>query len=191
MILNRFKIIIVFISLMFIQCSQDRIIDEISNSEQKILEQYQQLDTENKTLIPDAPQNGKKLLLCLSLVDKKTSKAISNKIVKFHYTSEGFINLESQNYNPNKIIDGIAITDSKGRIFVQTFLTKKRSNISISIGDKEPKDFNINFKQYLTNRGEKWVEESNEHLLTNLKRTKDGTLVSFLTIEINNSKTEK
>jgi len=191
MILIRFKIFIVFISLVFIQCSQDKIIDEISNSEQKILEQYRQLDNKNKTLIPDAPQNGEKLSLCLSLVDKKTNEAISNKAVKFYYTSEGFINLERQNYNPNKIIDGLAITDSVGRIFVQTFLHKKNSSIGITILSKTRNEFNINFKQYLTNNGEKWVKESNDHLLTNLKRTKDGFLVSFLTIAVNNSKTVK
>ncbi len=186
MILTRFKIFIVFISLFFIQCSQDRIIDKISNSEQKILEQYQQLDDKSQTLIPDVPQNGEKLLLCLSLVEKKTNKAISNEVVKFYYTSKGFINLEHQNYNPNKIIDGLAITDSKGRIYVQTFLHKNNSSIGITIVNKMPNEFNINFKQYLTNRGEKWVKESNEHFLADLKRLKDGSLVSFLTIEINN-----
>jgi len=185
MILTHSKIFIVLFSLVFIQCSQDKTIDKITSSEQKVLEQYQQLDTKNKTSIPDAPQNGEKLLLCLNLVDKKTNKAISNKVVKFYYTSEGFINLEHQNYNPNKIIDGLAITDSEGRICVQTFLHEKNSSIGLTVLNKTPNEFNINFKQYLTNRSEKWVKESNEHFLANLKRLKDGALVSFLTIEIN------
>jgi len=173
--------------VIFTQCSIgiDKTVNYTSEIENKILIEFQQLESKHKTIISNESEKGESIVLCLTFINKNNLKAITNQIVGFYNSSTSEIlgmNKPTKNYASKT--NGLAITDEKGRVFVKTFITKKKSSISTEIFDAHPQSGTIKFKQHLTQRGINFVLKHNDHFLADIKKTKNEHLVSFLTIEV-------
>jgi len=90
----------------------DRTIVQISEAEKDVLNEYQHLDKKNKSYIADKKEPGKRLLLCLTFVNKAE---LLNQVVKFYHTSSsGNYEQSNPNNESSARLNGSAITDSKG-----------------------------------------------------------------------------
>lgn len=109
------RLIIIIVSLTITQCSIDRTIVQISEAEKDVLNEYQHLDKKNKSYIADKKEPGKRLLLCLTFVNKADKKELLNQVVKFYHTSSsGNYEQSNPNNESSARLNGSAITDSKG-----------------------------------------------------------------------------
>lgn len=70
------RLIIIIVSLAVTQCSFDRTIVQIFEAEKEVLNEYQHLDKKNKAYITDKKEPGKRLLLCLTFVNKADKKKL-------------------------------------------------------------------------------------------------------------------
>jgi len=180
------------------QCSIDRTIIQISDAEKEVLNEYQHLDNKNKSNIADKTEPGKRLLLCLTFVNKADKKELSNQAVKFYHTSSSGNYVQSDSNDESSArLNGSAITDSKGRIYIESILpgdygsSDDNRHIHTTVFGAKPKAYDIHFKQYTTYMGKNFIEGSDQHFLADLRMAKDGTFVCFLTIEVKNpNKTE-
>jgi len=134
----------------------------------------------------------------LTFVNKSGKKQLANQVVKFYHTST------SGNYEPTNLQDestarlnGSAVTDKKGRIYIETILpgdygsSKDNRHIHTTVKGAKPEAYDIHFKQYTTAMGKNFAEGNDQFFLADLKMTKDNSLVSFLTIEVKNPRESK
>ena len=127
--------------------------------------------------------------LIMELTDKWTKAASSENVELF---------MESDpNDESSARLNGSAITDNKGQIYVETILpgdygdSDDNRHIHTTVFGAKPEAYDINIKQYITYMGKNFTEGSDQHFLADLRMTKDSTLVCFLTIEVKNpNKTE-
>ncbi len=134
----------------------------------------------------------------MTFVNKTDKKKLSNQIVKFYHTSNsGNYEQSDPNDESSARLNGSAITDNKGQIYVETILpgdygdSDDNRHIHTTVFRAKPEAYDINFKQYITYMGKNFTEGSDQHFLADLRMTKDSTLVCFLTIEVKNpNKTE-
>jgi len=184
----KFYVFPLLLSLVILtQCSIgiNETVEYTSEVENKILIEFQQLENKHKSTIADKSEKGESIVLCLTFLDKTDSTALTNQIVGFYNSSTSEILGMNKPINEYaEKTNGLAITDEKGRIFIQSIITKKNSSISTEIFDAYPKSGTIKFKQNLTQRGIDFVLKHNDHFLADIKKTEDENLVSFLTIEV-------
>lgn len=190
------RLIILIVSLAFTQCSTDRTIVQISESEIEVLKEYQHLEKEYKSYIADKKEPGKRLILCLTFVNKADMKKLSNQVVKFfHTSSSGNYEQTDPNDESTARLSGRAITDNNGRIYVETVLpgdygsSEDNRHIHTTVFGAKPEGYDIHFIQYAGFMLKQFIQGSDQHFLADLKMTKDNTLVCILTIEVKNANT--
>ena len=59
-------------------------------------------------------------------------------------------------------------------------------HIHTTVFGAQPEAYDIHFKQYTGVMGKRFVKNSDQHFLADLKRSADGSLIGFLTIEVKN-----
>jgi len=169
------------------QCAigMNETVEYTSEVENKLLIEFQQLEIKHKTIIADKSEKGESIVLCLTFLNKTDLTALTNQIIGFYHSSTSeILGMNKPTIDYAIKTNGLAITDEKGRIFIQSTIAKKNSSVFTEIFETYPKSGTIKFKQYLTQRGIDFTLKSDEHFLGNIKKTKEGKLVSFLTIEV-------
>ncbi|MEQ9405311.1 MAG: hypothetical protein RIM99_17110 [Cyclobacteriaceae bacterium] len=171
-------------------CGIDRTISPVNSSESDLLSIFRQLPDEHKVKIADDDEPGERLTLCLTFVEKETSKPVSNQEVLFYHTSSGG---EYQPTDPSDEstarLNGRARTDTEGRIYVETILpgdygsSPDNRHIHTTVFGAHPEAYDIHFKQYTGFMGKNFISGSDQHFLADLKLT-EGTLIALVRLEI-------
>ena len=177
--------------LVLISCSIDRGTNSISSAETGILENFQQLGPAHQLQINEPDEPGRPLTLCLTFVDNSTGEPISNQEVHFYHTdTNGEYNPKVSGSESTARLSGSAITDADGKILVQTILpgdygsSEDNRHIHTTVFGAKPEAYDIHFKQYTGGMGKRFVDGSDQHFLADLKRNNDGSLITFLSIEV-------
>ena len=174
-------------------CGVDRSIELLTSKEIVTLKEFQNLSPENRLFITEENEPGDPLLLCLTFVERGDNRPLSQQEIRFYHTSaEGEYEPVNPNDESTARLSGNALTDSQGRIFVKTILPgdyagEDSRHIHTTVYDAQPEGYDIHFKQYTGFMGKDFIEGSDQHFLADLKALNDGTLVTFLTIEVKNS----
>ncbi|WP_422105889.1 hypothetical protein [Winogradskyella sp.] len=186
-------IVLLGICSLYTQCAVDRTINNLTNTEQKTLNEFKQLDSINKLHITEDNEPGEKLVVCVTLVNKANLKVLPNQKVRFYHTSDkGEYDPVDINDESTARLSGEAYTDKKGKIYVETILpgdygsSEDNRHIHTSVFGAQPEAYDINFNQYTGHMGRNFINGSDQHFLADLKRSNDGTLVCFITIEVKN-----
>ncbi len=184
------KLLLTAMILLSIGCSIDTSIALQDTEEREILQQFQALDSLHKVKITKENEPGEKLRLCITLADKKNKRKLNNQRIHFFHTSaEGEYKPKVANDESTARLSGDAVTDSEGRVFVETILpgdygtSPNNRHIHTTIFGAKPEGYDIHFKQYTTFMGKNFSDGSDQHFLADLKKDSDGALVVFLTLE--------
>ena len=188
---------IILMSFLLTQCSIDRTIQNLIQSEIQTLRAFENLDSKSQLRICEIVEPGQKLWLCLTFVSKETEKPLINEEVKLYHTStSGEYKPTDPNDESTARLNGTVFTDDKGQIFVQTILpgdygsSADNRHIHTTVKNAKPVAYDIHFKQYTGRMSKNFISGSDQHFLANLKQTEDSTLITFLTIEVKNYKKE-
>jgi protocatechuate 3,4-dioxygenase beta subunit len=173
-------------------CGIDRTIVFLTDMEEKTLSIFSQLNETHQVQIGDENEVGEKLTLCLTFVDKESNEPLLNQRVHFYHAN---VNGEYQpsvvNDESTARLNGEAITDDQGRIYLKTTLpgdygsSKDNRHIHTTVFGAKPEAYDIHFKQYTTYMGSRFSKSSDQHFLADLKKD-DDVLIAFLTIEVKN-----
>ena len=184
------KIKYIFLIILFCGCSVDRSISPLNEKEQALLKEFQSFAPLNQVKIAEDKEPGEKLALCLTIVDKKTKQVVKNQRVHFYHTSTtGDYEPSDPNDETTARLNGTAVTDSNGRIYVETILpgdygsSEDNRHIHTTVFGAKPEPYDIQFKQYSSYIGRISMSQNEQHFLADLKKTDDGSLVAFLTME--------
>ncbi len=187
------KLILITFSVIFISCSTDRTISEISAIENDLLLEYQNLTAQSLLNIAGKNEPGEKLILCLTFINKENKNVLANQFVQFYHTSTtGNYEPSNPNDETSARLSGQSKTNKKGQIYIETILpgdygsAEDNRHIHTIVYGAKPEAYDIHFKQYSSYMGRHFAEGSDQHFLADLKKTKDNTLISFLTIEVKN-----
>lgn len=178
------------IIILLIGCSIDRTVSRLNESDQNLLTEFRQIDTANRLKITNENESGEKLTLCITLVDKAHKKPLANQKIHFYHTSnEGEYEPQTANDESSARLSGTAISDLKGRVYVETILpgdygsSADNRHIHTTIFGAKPEGYDIHFKQYTGLIGKNFAESSDQHFLADLKKDGSGNLITFITIE--------
>lgn len=179
------------LSILFIQCSIDRTMLALNEVELERLEKFQSFEAENQVQISDENEDGRKLSLCLTFVSKETKEPLINQQVHiYHTSSKGIYEPSDPNDESTSRLNGSVYTNEKGQAFVQTILpgdygsSPDNRHIHTTVKNARPEAYDIHFKQYTGYMGNNFISGSDQHFLADLRQKEDGTLVTFLTLEI-------
>ncbi|WP_250432395.1 dioxygenase family protein [Hanstruepera flava] len=186
---------ILFLIFIFTRCAIDRTIQNISQSEIQTLSVFKALESHNKVRICGTDEPGQKLWLCLTLVSKENKRPLINEQIQLYHTSAiGEYEPKNPNDESTARLNGTAITNEKGQVFVQTILpgdygsSTDNRHIHTSVMNAQPEAYDIHFNQFTGKMGRHFINDSDQHFLADLKQTEDSTLVTFLTMEVKNYK---
>lgn len=188
------SIVFIFISLLFFQCGIDTTITSVTLEEQQELVEFRAMDASSKLTIGNDPEPGEKLLVCVTFVNKENQQPLAGQRVKFYHTNnEGEYEPTDASDETSARLSGAAVTNPLGRIYVATILpgdygsSENNRHIHTQVYGAKPEAYDINFSQFTGVMGRNFIKGSDQFFLTELKRTPDGVLVCFLTMEIKNS----
>lgn len=186
----KIKLTLIPIIFLLAGCSPDRTVSPFTKNDQNILNEFRQIDKQHRLKITDENEPGEKLTLCLTLVNKADKKPLKEqKILFYHTSSEGEYEPKIPDDESTARLNGTAISDAKGRVFVETILpgdygsSPDNRHIHTTIFGAKPEAYDIHFKQYTGFMGKNFVSGSDQHFLADLKRDQSGKLITFLTIE--------
>ncbi|WP_370090041.1 hypothetical protein [Ekhidna sp.] len=172
-------------------CGIDREINSISSVDEGVLKTYQELPEQNRLQISNRDEPGEPLILCLTFVDKSSGNPLPDQRVHFYHTdTSGEYNPSVANDESTARLSGSAITNSKGQILVQTILpgdygsSADNRHIHTTVFGARPEAYDIHFKQYTGVMGRNFIDGSDQHFLADLKRNSNGSLITFLSIEV-------
>lgn len=188
---------IILMSGLLTQCSLDRTIQNLNQSEIEALKAFESLDDIHQVQISESSEAGQKLWLCLNFVSKSDKNPLNNQKIKlYHTSSEGEYEPSDPNDESTARLNGTVITNTSGQIFVKTILpgdygeSKNNRHIHTTVFDARPEAYDIFFTQYSGGMG-KMMNSGNDQLFyADLKQTADSTLVAFLTMEVKNPKSQ-
>ncbi len=182
---------ILLLPFLLAQCSIDRTVPTLSESELQTLSAFQTLDDQSQVQISEENEPGQKLWLCLRFVSKETERPLIREEIKLYHTSaEGEYKPSDPSDESTARLNGTVMTDAQGEVFVQTILpgdygsSPDNRHIHTTVKSANPVAYDIHFKQYTGRMGENFIGGSDQHFLAELKQSNDGTLVTFLTIEV-------
>jgi hypothetical protein len=188
-------IVLLFSCVFFVQCSSDRTISPLTEKEDLIFQEFDKMDERNKVFITDKNEPGEPLILCLTFVDKDTGQALSNQKVSFYHTSnEGEYEPSNLNDETTARLNGTAISDTSGRVYVKTILpgdygsSENNRHIHTTVYGARPENYDIFFKQFSGGMGSLMNAGNDQMFYTQLKRTANNELICFLTIEAKDPK---
>ncbi len=184
---------LILIAPMFLQCSVDRTIPVLSPSEEETFRAFENLEVTSAVQISHSQEPGQKLSLCLTFISKESQSPLVHVPIKLYHTSTlGQYDPANPNDESTARLNGTAITDSQGRILVQTILpgdygrSSDNRHIHTTVKGARPEAYDIHFKQYTGRMGRNFISGSDQHFLADLKQSRDSTLLTFLTIAVKN-----
>jgi len=179
------------------QCSIDRTIPKLSQSEIQNLQAFENLNPKSQLRLSEITEPGQKLWLCLSFISRETKRPlIKEEISLYHTSAKGEYQAKDPNDETSARLSGTVFTDDKGRVFIRTILpgdygsSADNRHIHTTVKNAKPVAYDIYFKQYTGRMGQNFINGSDQHFLTNLKQLEDSTLITFLTIEVKNYQKE-
>ena len=113
----------------------------------------------------------------------------------YHTSTEGEYEPTNPNDETTARLNGTAITDSFGRVYVKTILpgdygnSKNNRHIHTSVFGARPEAYDIFFTQYSGGIGNLMNSGNGQMFFAELKRTSNNELICFLTIEAKFPKT--
>jgi len=186
----KFSLVLLLFTGLICSCTIERTVLPMNEEEEGLLQSFQALDGDHQPVIAGEREPGERLWLCLTFVAKSDGEALVGKRVRFYHTSA------SGDYEPSDPSDestarlsGAAVTNERGEIFLKTILpgdygsSEDNRHIHTTVEGANPEAYDIHFKQYTGAMGKNFIDGSDQHFLANLKRTDQGVLVAFLTIE--------
>lgn len=185
-----------FLSLLslffFISCTaQNKEFDKVTAEEETILKEFQDIPNSAKLQMTKKEEPGESLILCLTFVNKKTKEALQNQRVLLYQTSnDGNYNPEVEGDEKTARIRGEGFTDAKGRLYIKTILpgsyatSGDNRHIHTQVFGARPEAYDMHFKQYTSARMKRFIQSRDQFFLVDLKHTKEGKLIGFLTIEV-------
>ena len=175
------------------QCGIDCTIEPMDTEELALLLQFQDLDEKHHASIAQEGEPGRQLWLCLTLIAKEDQSPLANQPVKlYHTSSEGEYQPSDPNDESTARLNGAAITTDQGQLFVKTILpgdygsSRDNRHIHTTVENARPEAYDIHFEQYTGFMGKRFIRRRDQHFLAHLKQKKDGSLITFLTIEVKN-----
>ena len=185
------KILMFFLILLSFGCKSDPDFLTVSNQETLDLNDFKKIESISRSTITKEDEPGEKLLLCLKYIDKENKKPLLNQEVKFYHTSDlGEYDPADPEDESTARLKGTAVTNRRGRIYIETILpgdygsSDDNRHIHSIVKGAKPETYDIHFLQYTGFMGKRFIENSDQHFLAELKYNKDSTLVAFLTIEV-------
>lgn len=180
-----------FLILISFGCKSDPGFLTVSNQETLDLNDFKKIESISRSTITKEDEPGEKLLLCLKYIDKENKKPLLNQEVKFYHTSDlGEYDPADPEDESTARLKGTAVTNKRGRIYIETSLpgdygsSDDNRHIHSIVKGAKPETYDIHFLQYTGFMGKRFIENSDQHFLAELKYNKDSTLVAFLTIEV-------
>ncbi len=180
-----------FLILLSFGCKSDPGFLTVSNQETLDLNDFKKIESISRSTITKEDEPGEKLLLCLKYIDKENKKPLLNQEVKFYHTSDlGEYDPADPEDESTARLKGTAVTSKRGRIYIETILpgdygsSDDNRHIHSIVKGAKPETYDIHFLQYTGFMGKRFIENSDQHFLAELKYNKDSTLVAFLTIEV-------
>ena len=174
-------------------CGIDRTISNVSKEDQVTITAFRTLASSSKCRIAKSSETGEALQLCLYFIDKTTREPLSLQEVYFYHANhEGEYQPDDPTDESTARLNGKAMTDKQGRIYLETILpgdygsSSDNRHIHTTVFDARPEFYDIHFAQYTGLMGKQFIGRSDQHFLANLKRTAEGKLVSILSIEVKN-----
>ncbi len=190
----KYILFLIVICFVCVSCSPDQTTHAISYNEASILKEFQNLDSKSRLKITDDNEPGEKLKLCITVVAKETKQPLANQKIHFYQTSsDGEYEPKDPDDESTARLNGSAYTDSKGRVLVETILpgdygsSPNNRHIHTTIFNAKPVGYDIHFKQYTGFMGKNFIKSSDQHFLADLKRAKDRSLITFVTLEPKNT----
>ncbi|MDF1694804.1 MAG: hypothetical protein P1U56_03195 [Saprospiraceae bacterium] len=185
------KIALLLLIVGLFSCAVDRNIAELNSIDLNELEAYFMLPPAHHIKIGNGDEPGKPLWLGIELIDKSTQQVIPNQRIHIYHTDD------TGEYHPSNLSDettarlnGEAITNKQGRIFVRTILpgdygsSSDNRHIHTTVIGAHPEAYDIHFKQFTGKMGSNFINSSDQHFLADLKQNQDSVLVSFVKMEI-------
>lgn len=174
-----------------IGCTNNPNFTIVLNQETLELSDFKQIEKTSRFTITKEGEHGEKLSLCLIYVNKENKKPLINQEVKFYHTSNiGEYDPADPNDESTARLNGTAITDKLGRIYIETILpgdygsSNNNRHIHTVVKGAKPETYDIHFLQYTKFMGKRFIRNSDQHSLAELKYNNDSTLVAFVKIEV-------
>jgi len=185
------RCLLLFCILLSAGCSVDRTIPALTDKEQDQLIEFQGLPQSNRLTLSSADEPGETLLLCLTFVRKEDQSPLGNRSIHlYHATHEGEYDPTNPADESTARLGGTTRTDTEGRIYLHTILPgdygsgSDNRHIHTSVEGAHPTAYDIQFAQY-ANRGlHRFVRNSDQHFMVDLRKQSDGILLGFARIEI-------
>ncbi|MFZ1699259.1 MAG: hypothetical protein WBO10_00340 [Pyrinomonadaceae bacterium] len=181
---------VLILHLLVAGCADGQTVRPIAQDEAMLLQEFQKFDAANKVKLTEDGEPGERLLLCITLVDKQTKKALGGqKIQFFHTDTTGEYSPRVAGDESTARLSGTTVADAEGRVFVETTMpgaygsSASNRHIHTTIFGARPEGYDINFRQYSSFMGRRFSNSSDQHFMADLKRGTDGSLVVFITME--------
>ena len=183
-------IILTVVSLTY--CSaQDRTLTKLEDNELHQLEEYLGINSPHTVQIADDKEPGTRLIVCGTLVKKENGNPIPNQhILLYHTDNKGDYQPQIVDDVTSARLNGTVTTDKNGRFTVKTILpgdyieNPDTKHIHTIVTGAKPKSYEFYFKQYIIGYLKDIVESQDESFLIDLKKTDNGTLIGFITLEV-------
>lgn len=163
------------------QISQAQEISALTQEDQKLLQEYKQLEVPHFLQLTKEDEPGEKFILIGQLLDRETQDPIPNcKAYLYHTDATGEYQQRVVNDPSTNKIYGEFTTDEQGRFFISTILPAdypgKKNNRHIHSTFYHKSAFNLNFffEPFASNGIKKWSRESGHGVVVQLKKNGDG-----------------
>ncbi|WP_421763282.1 hypothetical protein [Ekhidna sp.] len=177
--------------LFLIACGIDREIPELTTEESETVQEYEPMETLHHVQLSDENEPGEPLILALQFVERSSKEPLTNQKVHFYHADlDGEYRPSVPGDETTARLSGAAITDSLGRILLKTTLpgdygsSADNRHIHTTVFGAKPEAYDIHFRQYTGWMGRNFIEGSDQHFLSDLKKDESGNLISLLTIEV-------
>ncbi|MBN4073178.1 hypothetical protein JYT74_03945, partial [Crocinitomix catalasitica] len=171
--------------------AQERAIIKLTDSELHLLEEYLNIDSLNIVQITNDQEPGVQLIICGILVGKENGNPIPEREIYLYQTDNtGEYHRQIEDDVTSARLNGTVLTNKEGRFTVKTILPgdyvthPDTRHIHTVIKGSKPEEHDFYFKQYAKDYLVSLVEEGEEHFLIDLKKTDNGILIGFVTLEV-------
>ncbi|MFY0629486.1 MAG: hypothetical protein JXR05_03835 [Flavobacteriaceae bacterium] len=189
------KLLFGFGVFFLISCSAQETIGTMNSKEKELLKEFQSIPNSATLQMTKESEPGKKLLICLTFVNKEGLTPLKDQKVLLYQTSnDGNYNSEVTNDERTARIRAQGFTDEEGRLFVKTILpgsyatSGDNRHIHTQVFGAKPEAYDIHFKQHTGARMKRFIEQRDQFFLADLKYTTDKQLVCFVTMKVKNPK---
>lgn len=174
-------------------CKVNRTVHPISEKEKSQWQAYLSLSDSSRVQIASPQEPGEPLILCLQFINQSNHSPLPDQKVLFYQadTQGNYQPLQPSDESTARL-NGTAITDAEGRIYLTTVLpgdygsTADNRHIHMQVFGAHPEAYDIHFLQFCAPMLKNFVAGSNQHFLADLKVVTENQYIAFLTIAVKN-----